>query len=198
MGTLVVVLLGVLLGASPAAAHVSLVPGTVEAGTDAVVTLEVDHGCGTSATTRLEVRLPDELTGVTPGPTRSWRVEQQDRVLVLTAATPLPSDLPDSLSLAFRAPEEPGTVLAFPTVQTCERGEESWIQVATDGSDDDLDRPAPTLRVTEATASGPGARSHWRVTGPLLALATLTLGGLVLVPLALRARTRSRSRRTAP
>ena len=56
-------------------------------------------------------------------------------------------------------PDAEGEALAFPTIQTCEKGETAWTQVPTDGQDEDeLENPAPSfttcpraVRATTAT-----------------------------------------------
>ncbi|WP_162599867.1 DUF1775 domain-containing protein [Nocardioides solisilvae] len=180
-------------GTAPAGAHVSVTPDELRAGEQAVVTLQVDHGCGDSPTTRLEVRLPDALGDVDTGPTRDWRVERRGRVLVLTAATPVPSDLTVGVDLVLRAPDEPGD-LALPTVQTCESGEEAWTQVAVEETDAaaELERPAPVVRVvgagTTVSVDLVDEESPWqRLSGPLAAAVGV---GLVLLVGALRFRVR--------
>ena len=45
--------------------------------------------------------------------------------------------------------------MAFPTIQTCEKGSTAWTEVAADGgTEDDLEHPAPSFVVTAATGSG--------------------------------------------
>jgi periplasmic copper chaperone A len=166
----------VLLGATPAAAHVSVSPSTAEAGATTVLQLGVNHGCGESATTSLEVKVPDGVNSVTPTRTPFWEIsstvvqldepvadghgnELTERVdtVVFTATEPLPSDERDTVELTFVVPEEAGRTLAFPTVQTCEDGENAWIQVAQDGQDPEaLESPAPTLAIIDAVSSESG------------------------------------------
>ena len=99
----------VLLGAAPAAAHVSVSPSTAEAGATTVLQLGVNHGCGESATTALEVKVPGGVNSVTPTRTPFWEIsstvvqldepvadghgnELTERVdtVVFTATEPLP------------------------------------------------------------------------------------------------------------
>ena len=58
-----------------------------------------------------------------------------------------------------RLPDDVGSTLSFPTIQTCEEGETAWIEVPAAGHDaDDLDRPAPGFVLTGlGTASTPSA-----------------------------------------
>lgn len=160
--------------AGPAGAHVTITPPTVEAGEWSVVTLEVGHGCGDFATTRLEVKVPEQLLTLTPTRSVYWGVETTEidleepvtdehgntfntRVdtVVFTAAEVLPSGLRDTVELAFTAPETPGEVLTFPTLQTCEESEQAWVQVPQDDQDPaTLDWPAPQVEVVAAAPSG--------------------------------------------
>lgn len=66
-------------------------------------------------------------------------------------------DLEATIELSLQVPDAEGEVLAFPTIQTCEKGETAWTQVPTDGQDEDeLESPAPgalTFSVGEPSAS---------------------------------------------
>ncbi|WP_114424213.1 YcnI family protein [Nocardioides houyundeii] len=167
----------VLLVAPPAAAHVSVTPSTAQAGTTLLLQLEVNHGCGDSATTALEVKVPEGVNSVTATRTPFWDVsrtvvrldepvtdahgneltERVDTVL-FTATEPLASDLRDTVELTFQVPDQVGEALAFPTVQTCEQGENAWIQVAQDGQDpEELESPAPVVQVLAPDAAATGS-----------------------------------------
>ncbi|MEV7963359.1 YcnI family copper-binding membrane protein [Oerskovia paurometabola] len=158
------------LGASGASAHVSVNPDTTTAGSYALLTFGVPHGCGESATTKVSIQIPEPITSVTPTVNPGWDVEKvmvtlatpiddghggqlTERVgeIVYTARTPLPDGYRDALVLSTKLPDTVGETLVFPTVQTCQEGESAWVQVAAEGEDPhDLDLPAPTLTITEA------------------------------------------------
>src|SRR3546814_20653871 len=71
--------------------------------------------------------------------------------VVYTARTPLPEGQRDTFDLAVTLPEEKGETIAFPTIQTCEKGETAWTELAPDGTDGhDLETPAPSIRQTAA------------------------------------------------
>lgn len=162
------------LGASGASAHVSVNPDTTTAGSYALLTFGVPHGCGESPTTKVSIQIPEPITSVTPTVNPGWDVEKvmvtlatpiddghggqlTERVgeIVYTAKAPLPDGYRDALVLSTRLPDAVGETLVFPTVQTCQEGESAWIQVAADGEDPhDLELPAPTVTVTEAEAHG--------------------------------------------
>lgn len=212
--------------AAPAAAHVTLTPSTTRAGALAVLQFAIGHGCDGSATTAVTIRVPEPITAVTATRHPRWAVEQEvvaidppvvdadgtrltERVSAVTfrADRPLPEGQRDVLELALVLPEA-DTVLAFPTIQTCEEGETAWTEVPAGGQDpEQLDRPAPTLVVTAAdpgttsavdtlTAvradAAPGGRGDSEA--PLLALGAFGAALLaVLVAIAALARQRRRS-----
>ena len=158
------------LGASGAAAHVTIGADTTEAGSYAVLTLAVPHGCGTSATHTVSIQIPDELSSVTPTVNPGWELEKvmepldppvddghggqrTERVaeIIYTTDTPLPADYRDAFELSVKLPDTPGTVLTFPAVQLCEDGEAAWVEVPADGEDaGSLEMPAPSITLTGA------------------------------------------------
>jgi uncharacterized protein YcnI len=165
------VVLGV---AAPASAHVTITASTTAAGAFTLLTLSVPHGCDGSATTRVTIQIPEEVNAVTPTRNALWDVEKRTEQLdppvtdahgneitervdtvTYTAKTPLPDGYRDAFELSLQLPEEEGTTLVFPTIQTCEEGEAAWIEVPEEGqSEDDLELPAPSLTITGAGAEG--------------------------------------------
>lgn len=146
--------------ASPAAAHITASPNTAEAGGRAATTLVVPHGCEDSPTTVVEVAIPDEVEGVTPEQVAGWTAEITDESVIWTAesGSELPSDQFRGFGLRLVLPDTPGEVLWFPTVQTCEDGEESWIEIPEDVDGwGDLDYPAPYVELIEASGDDHGA-----------------------------------------
>lgn len=164
------VLTGLALPGS-ASAHVSVSADTTAAGSYAVLTVAVPHGCDGSPTTRVAVRVPAGIHVVTPTVDPGWSVAKRTEQLpapvttahgtvltervsevVWTARTPLPEGYRDTLSLQVPLPEDAaGDTLVFPTVQTCTEGETAWTQVAAEGQDPEgLERPAPAITVTAA------------------------------------------------
>lgn len=160
----------VLAPAALAGAHVTVSPSSGPAGSYAVLTVGVPHGCDGSPTTSVAIEIPEQILAVTPTVNPNWTVETvmvdlatpvtdshgteiTERVgqVVYTAVTPLPDHLRDAFELSVRLPEEAaGETLAFPAVQTCAQGETAWVQLAADGQDPgELDAPAPLFTVTE-------------------------------------------------
>lgn len=156
--------------ASPASAHVTVTPTTTAAGAYTVLTVSVPHGCEGSATTKLAIQIPEKVLSVTPTRNPLWdvtkrrvklaepvsdadgnQVTERDAVVVYTARTPLPDGYRDAFELALQLPEKAGTTLAFPAIQTCEKGETAWTEVAAKGQDaEELEHPAPAVTVTAA------------------------------------------------
>jgi periplasmic copper chaperone A len=164
----------VLLTAAPAAAHVTVTPTVTSAGSYTVLSVSVPHGCDGAGTTKVAIKIPDEIVSVTPTVNPNWTVakvmadlkppikdshgnEITERVaeVVYTAKAPLADDLRDKFELSLKLPDTPGKTLVFPSVQTCEKGETAWVQVPAAGQNaDDLEYPAPGFTVTEAAKKG--------------------------------------------
>ena len=162
--------------AGPASAHVTVTPTTTAAGAYTVLTVSVPHGCEGSPTTKVAIQIPEEILAVTPSRNPLWDVtkEQQklaepvtdvhgnevterDAVVVYTAKAPLPDGYRDAFELSVKLPEEEGKTLAFPAIQTCEKGQTAWAELAAEGQDaEELEHPAPTLTITAAVEGGHG------------------------------------------
>lgn len=159
---------------SPASAHVSASVTDASAGAFTVLTLSVPHGCEGSPTTRIEVQVPESVFSVTPTRNPYYDLEaiieqldepvtdahgneitERTSTIAYTARTPLPEGQRDPFERSFQVPDAEGEVLAFPTIQTCEKGETAWTQVPTDGQDEDeLDSPAPSFTILPASGGG--------------------------------------------
>lgn len=170
VGSAVAATAALLLLTAPAAqAHVTVSADTATAGSYAVLTFSVPHGCEGSATTAVAIEIPEEIASVTPTINPSWTVQttqetldqpttdshgnevtERDATVTYTAIDPLPADLRDTFELSVLLPQDAaGTTLYFPAVQTCEQGETAWVQLPAEGQDaDQLDHPAPSLTVT--------------------------------------------------
>lgn len=147
----------VVLGAAPAAAHVTITPSTTAAGATAVLRVEIPHGCEESSTTSFSLRLPEEVEDVSATDRGRWTVARADDGLTWTTDRPLPDGEHDEVEFSVRLPDTAGTTLVFPVVQRCEQGEVAWTEVAEHGEGhDDLDRPAPVVTVTGGDGTGDG------------------------------------------
>jgi uncharacterized protein YcnI len=163
--------------ATPVSAHVTVDPSTTAAGSYTVLTIAVPHGCEESSTTKVAIKIPEQILAVTPTRNPFWdaqvTIEELDRpvkdahgnavtervaTVEYSAKTPLPHDQRDAFELSLQLPDAAGTTLTFPTVQTCEKGETAWVEVPTDGAGaDDLEHPAPAVTITAADESGHGS-----------------------------------------
>lgn len=65
-----------LASAAIAGAHVTISPSEGAAGSYAVLTLSVPHGCDGSATTEVAIQIPEQILTVTPSVNPNWTVEK--------------------------------------------------------------------------------------------------------------------------
>lgn len=156
----------------PASAHVSPDPSEAPAGGYATIEFQVPHGCEGSATTGVAIQVPDGITSVTPETVPGWevttRMEQLDQPLddghggqitertaeVTWTGGPIPDDRYQTFGLSVKLPDgQPGDVVAFPTIQSCEQGQTDWISLREPG-EDEPDHPAPAVTLTAAEGHG--------------------------------------------
>lgn len=161
--------------AAPASAHVSVSASESGAGSYSVLTFSVPHGCDGAATTEVAIQVPEGINSVTPTRNSFYEVEKTlqkldppvadahgneitERVasIVYTAQSPLPEGQRDTFELSFQVPDLAGETLAFPTIQTCEKGRTGWVEVAEEGDDAELEHPAPAFEVLPAAEEGDG------------------------------------------
>jgi len=176
--------LGALAVASTAAAHVSIAESEVAAGSYALLTFGVPHGCEGSPTTEVRIQMPTSIPQVTPTVDANWDVEKvmeplatpldaahgetiDERVaeVVYTARTPLADGFRQAFVLSLQIPEDAaGTALEFPTIQTCEDGETAWIEQPT-ATGEEPEHPAPSVQVVAAPAAEGTAATDGATTG---------------------------------
>lgn len=158
----------VLVTASAAAAHVTVNSDSEQAGSYAVLTFSVPHGCGEAATKEVAIQIPEGVTGVTPTLAPGWEVEKVTETLdepfddghggqitervaevVYSTGDPLPDGIRGAFELSVKLPDAAGETLFFPTLQTCvEDAEAAWVQMPADGEDShDLELPAPSVEL---------------------------------------------------
>jgi hypothetical protein len=109
--------------------------------------------------------------------------------VVYTAKTPLPEGQRDTFELSLQLPDKAGESLAFPSIQTCRKGETAWTEVPSGDQDaDELEHPAPAFEITEAGDSeGAVAQPESSAEGDDDSGTTLGMLGLVLGALGLAA-----------
>ncbi len=163
--------------AAPASAHVTVTPSDTAAGAFVVLTFSVPHGCEGSPTTGITIQIPEEILSVTPTRNPLYEVEKTvvqldepvedahgnsitERVgeVSYTTRTPLPDGERDAFELSLQLPDAAGETLNFPVIQTCEKGQTDWVETPAEGQDpEELERPAPSVTITEATGDEHGA-----------------------------------------
>lgn len=144
-GIVVVIGAATLVFAAPAGAHVEASPAIIRPSAPATVTLTVEHGCAGSPTTKLAVKAPSSVTkfaGIAP---KGWKAAVNGSVLTFSGGT-LGAKTEGKFSFSFIAPKTEGTLM-FPTVQTCVKGQTSWIELPlANGKEPKL--PAPMVKVS--------------------------------------------------
>jgi uncharacterized protein YcnI len=161
-----------LLAATPALAHVELEKNNAPAGGDFKLVFMVPHGCAGSATVALRVKIPDGVIKAKPMPKAGWTLTTVSEKLAqpvqyysttLTedvreidwTAGNLPDDYYDEFTIVAKMPDKPGTVIYFPVIQQCDKGESRWIEIPAQGqTGEDLKRPAPALTLGPKQAGG--------------------------------------------
>ena len=147
--------------ARPAAAHVELEPRQAGAGATTTLTFSFHHGLEGTATTGLEVKLPEGAAVVEVPPVEGWTASvSPDGTVVTWSGGSVPDGTEGAFPLVVRLPEQPGTVL-FPTIQTTEAGELPWI--SEEEGEGESGRPAPRLELT--AGDGPTTTGTARPTG---------------------------------
>lgn len=171
-----------------ASAHVSVEPSDATPGAYSVLTFAVGHGCDGSATTSVEIALPDDVGHATATVNPGWTVESSHddpQTITYTAIDPLPDGVRDTFEVALTLPEgTPGDTVAFPVTQRCEEGQIDWVELPeADGSEPESPAPIVTLEpidsgealVQEQPATDDGAA---RFLGGAALVAALAAAGL--------------------
>lgn len=156
---------------APASAHVGVKADTSAAGSTAIVTFGFGHGCGDSPTTALVFQIPEQFNSVAPVFAAGWSIDvekqgldepiegshgstitERTSTVTFNADAPIEDGIYAMVSLRLTLPEDAaGESIYFPVIQECEEGENAWIEIPQDGEDeDDLESPAPALKVTDA------------------------------------------------
>jgi periplasmic copper chaperone A len=152
----------------PAAyAHVTVTPTESPADGYALLQFTGPHGCDGSSTTGIRVQIPENVPSATPQVHPGWTLSTKEgpkdevelfgetitegvsEVSWTADAEPLPDDYLDIFSIEVKLPAGEGEQIAFPVIQTCQKGETRWIEVAGPGeTEEDLESPAPVVALT--------------------------------------------------
>jgi periplasmic copper chaperone A len=149
--------------APAAAAHVTLNPGEWEAGGFARFAVRVPNERDAADTTRVTVKFPEQILSANFQPIEGWRrvvkmvqldepiddegeqITERIDTVTWSGGRIRPGEFQE-FGVSFQVPEdsEPGSQLAFPSVQRYSNGEVvRWI------GPEDADEPAPTVTVLE-------------------------------------------------
>jgi len=155
-----------LLAATPAAAHVVAVQDTAKAGSYTAIAFRVGHACAAGDTTlKIRIELPAGVASARPQVKPGWTyslerpADPKAAPTAITYAGRLPDEAFDDFAVLMKLPAT-GDRLVFPIVQTCEKGESRWTEVADPAKPDEkLSRPAPVVTLIPAEAA-PAAHHH--------------------------------------
>jgi uncharacterized protein YcnI len=172
--------LGLLVAlAAPAAAHIDPDPTSAAAGQPATITFNVEHGCGDSPTTKLEMQLPSGLTGTHASTTNpGWTAVVTGNTVVWQGPAQAPHT-PFDIAVQATMPTKPGRI-TFPILQTCQQGTVSWIELQQPGQPEP-DHPAPAVDIVASGAAAStttvAASSHSTSAAPRASKPASTSGG---------------------
>ncbi|MCO5154459.1 MULTISPECIES: YcnI family copper-binding membrane protein [unclassified Shinella] len=161
------------VGTSAALAHVSLQLKEAPVGSTYRAILQVPHGCEGKPTNVLRVQIPEGVIAVKPQPKAGWTLEKVKGAYaksydyygtptsegvkeIVWSGGNLGDDEYDEFVLRVYLTKDlkAGETLYFPVVQECPDGAaERWIEIPAAGqSEDDLELPAPGVKLLEAVS----------------------------------------------
>ncbi len=136
----------VLVSGGIASAHVETDPLAMEAGSSGTVAFKVEHGCDGSPMTDLKIQMPQGVTDVKAVDKDGWTATVSGDTVEFMGGS-LDAATADHFDITLTVPAQAGD-LHFPAIETCEKGELDWIEIAAEGAAEP-EFPAPTLKVTE-------------------------------------------------
>lgn len=155
-----------------ALAHITLEKGEAPAGSTYKAVLRVPHGCEGKPTNVVRVQIPEGLFAIKPMPKAGWTLQKVSgkyeksydnhgtavtegvKEVVWSGGNLLDDEYDEFVVRGSLAGDlSVGTVLYFPVVQECPDGAvERWIEIPAAGqTSDDLELPAPALKIGEKT-----------------------------------------------
>jgi uncharacterized protein YcnI len=152
------------VGSGAACAHITSSPDNAPSNSHFIAHFTVPHGCGGSPTVAVRIKIPDGLSEVKPEHKPGWTITQKRYKFagpppqtlgapeeIEWRGGPLPDDEYDSFGITMLLPPNQKT-LYFPTIQTCQKGENRWVNIPAQGQQwHDVKEPAPFVRVTVPT-----------------------------------------------
>lgn len=109
-----------------AESHAKAKRSSFPAGSRQTLTFVIEHGCGTSPTNSLAVKLPSGVTKPAAVNPKGWTSSVANNVVTWKGG-PLASNEKGSFDLVVTFPNTKG-VINFPFVQTCDKGVLRWIE----------------------------------------------------------------------
>jgi len=168
---------------TPVWAHVN---GELTASADnlSTVSLTWEHGCAGSPTTEVRTQIPGGATDVSAQSPDGWSaVVEPDQIV--WSGPGIRDGQKTTVTATMRLVEPGGERVFLPTVQTCETGEEAWIERYT-AEQAEPPKPAPLIIVGQLGAPAVGAHSHGPnvlVVVAIVAVAVAAIGGVTALVL---------------
>ncbi|MFZ5893459.1 MAG: YcnI family protein [Myxococcota bacterium] len=157
----------VLAAPKAANAHISIISGPAFANTTQEVRFGIGHGCTGADTYSVRVEIPSSVSAVRPvsGPFGKASIEKDAQLNVVAVSWQKADiDVLDAdveyytLTMRLKVPDQPFSVLYFPTTQVCRAADGTVTSVgwvSTSGSESsENDEPAPALTVLPARRPG--------------------------------------------
>ena len=196
-------------GAAVASAHVEVGPEEAVAGSTTTLTFTFHHGKDGTATTGLEVLLPDGATVVEVPEVAGWTSEVDEAEgTVAWSGGSVADGVEGRFPVVVQLPAEPGVAL-FKTIQTTDAGELAWIEeedgheegsypaprvtlvadpdaasttttADPSGSTSTTERPAGTTVEVAQRDDGDNSPAPWLIGSGIAALAAIGIGGALL------------------
>lgn len=159
---------GLALMSGTAGAHLTPTEPEGPAGGEFTTAFQIGHGCNDEPTTKVEIKIPDGVTGVVPKEMDGWTVSTTTRPLdppqeidgqqvtetvdtVTFAGGPLPSGETAQFGMTMRLPNgKAGDRLYFPFIQSCGSTTVEWLGITKDGQPEP-EFPAGVITLTDAS-----------------------------------------------
>ena len=157
-------IVSVVLIASPALAHVEVSPTELPESSSQELVFSYHHGCEGLATDALEVLLPEGVEVTSMGGPEGWQStieETEDGQVILWSGPAVPDGVEAEYPVELNLPAGTGATLYFPTIQGCGPDNEiRWIEIPAEGQDpEELAEPArPSYWSTTRTRPRPPPR----------------------------------------
>ncbi len=173
LNKMIAALLGTSFLAAPTAAfsHATLEVQEAAVGSTYKAIVRIGHGCGSEATLKVRVQVPEGYFSVKPQPKAGWTLETvkgkyektysrfghdyKEGVKEVVWTGELLDEHYDEFVLRGSLADDlkVGSTFFIPIIQECANGAERWIQIPAEGQDPhDLEYPAPGVKIIEKKA----------------------------------------------